>query len=337
MATGTSVWPSNLIQKAWAIDVMVEAMKHMSLNKFIGTDENSIIQKRTELQKEKGDRINFSILMNMSGGGVTGNNELKGNEQKLQFYDMDAIIDMQRQAFVKPGRLEDLKSKKNLLSLGKTALTTWWKNIMDEYCVRAVCGDTSMTYSQTATAPSSGRLTWAGDAANEGAIGANDWLGVYEISRVRTLASLVSPRFRGVSINGKDHFVLLMHDYQMFALKMDPLYLSAVRDAMPRGEDKNPLFTGMLGIYDKVALYEDEFIPTPSSNVRRSVLLGAQALMMPFGGGPYSDEDHDDYGERHGVGISNIWGIKKTVFNSEDYATYVLSSYAPAPAQIAHA
>jgi hypothetical protein len=66
-------------------------------------------------------------------------------------------------------------------------------------------------------------------------------------------------------------------------------------------------------------------------------MLGAQALVMPCGGGPYAREDHDDYEERHGVGLDVIWGIKKVVFNSEDYAVFALDTYAPIPAGKSHA
>jgi hypothetical protein len=87
---------------------------------------------------------------------------------------------------------------------------------------------------------------------------------------------------------------------------------------------------------DGVALYEDENIITPYSNVRRAILCGSQAAIMPFGGGPYADEDHDDYGERHGIGMDLVWGIKKTVFNSVDYSVMTMGSYAPTPAGKSH-
>jgi N4-gp56 family major capsid protein len=337
MATGFSYWGSDQIQEAWAKDVIIEAMDIMVMDKFIGTSVDSIIQKRTDLQKVKGDRINFDILVKMSGTPTTGNSELKGNEEKLVFYTDTATIDRTRHAFLKRGRLEDIKSSKDMLSLGKDVLKTFFAEIMDEYCVRHLCGDTSITWpaagiDSTATY----RKFWAGDATADNNTSTNDWLNMYDISRLRALARVATPKFRGIKMQGKDHLVMIIHPYQTFQLKTDATYMQAVREAMPRSEQGNPLFNGLLTTVDGVALYEDENIITPYSNVRRAVLCGSQAAIMPFGGGPYADEDHDDYGERHGIGMDLVWGIKKTVFNSVDYSVMTMGSYAPTPAGKSH-
>ena len=41
-------------------------------------------------------------------------------------------------------------------------------------------------------------------------------------------------------------------------------------------------------------------------------------------------EESFDYGNKLGVSVGAIWGLKKTVYNSADYATIVVSSYAAA-------
>jgi hypothetical protein len=44
------------------------------------------------------------------------------------------------------------------------------------------------------------------------------------------------------------------------------------------------------------------------------------------------EEELFDYKNQLGVAAGMIFGAKKTVFNSVDFATIVLSGYAPAPA-----
>lgn len=337
MATGFSYWGSDQVQEAWAKDVIIEAMDIMVMDKFIGTSIDSIIQKRTDLQKVKGDRINFDILLKLSGSPTTGNNELKGNEEKLVFYTDTVTIDRTRHAFLKRGRLEDIKSQKDMLSLGKQALKTFFAEIMDEYCIRHLCGDTSITWPATGLASTATtRKFWAGDATADNNTSTNDWLNMQDILRLKTYARVATPKFRGVKMQGKDHFVMIIHPYQTYQLKNDSTYSQAVREAMPRSEKDNPLFNGLLTAIDGVALYEDENIYLPYANVRQAILCGAQAGMMAFGGGPYADEDHDDYGERHGVGLDLVWGIKKSVFNSTDYSVMAMASYAPTPAGASH-
>jgi hypothetical protein len=71
------------------------------------------------------------------------------------------------------------------------------------------------------------------------------------------------------------------------------------------------------------------------ANTRRAVVCGAQAIMMAYGrdNGPgrYTwVEELFDYENELGVSAGCIFGIKKTVFNSLDFADVVLSTYAAA-------
>jgi hypothetical protein len=68
--------------------------------------------------------------------------------------------------------------------------------------------------------------------------------------------------------------------------------------------------------------------------VRRNVFCGAQAAVMGYGqeSGPNQMswvEELFDYGNQLGVSAGMIGGLKKTRFNSADFGTIVVSSYAP--------
>jgi len=74
---------------------------------------------------------------------------------------------------------------------------------------------------------------------------------------------------------------------------------------------------------------------TSSTNFRRAVFCGAQAASFAIGqnntdGQMNWVEEMFDYGNQLGVSAGMIWGMKKMVFNSADFGTLVLSSYAPA-------
>jgi len=99
----------------------------------------------------------------------------------------------------------------------------------------------------------------------------------------------------------------------------------------------------MLGVYNGVILHSDSRVPQgvsgatglPVTAVRRAIFCGAQSAAMAYGqdNGPQRftwTEELFDYGNRLGVSVGMIWGLKKTVFNSADYATIVLSTYAAA-------
>lgn len=111
---------------------------------------------------------------------------------------------------------------------------------------------------------------------------------------------------------------------------------------MTGGEvEDNPIFDGSLGMYNGVVLHSDYRVCQGANSstgalittVRRGVFAGAQAAMCAYGrdNGPERFtwvEELFDYENELGVSAGLIWGLKKTVFNSADYATIVLSSYA---------
>jgi hypothetical protein len=76
-------------------------------------------------------------------------------------------------------------------------------------------------------------------------------------------------------------------------------------------------------------------VATADGNFRRAIFCGAQSAVVAFGqasGGmktSYSEELFD-YGNQLGVAAGLLWGLKKTQFNSADFGTIVVSSYAPA-------
>jgi len=98
----------------------------------------------------------------------------------------------------------------------------------------------------------------------------------------------------------------------------------------------------VLGVYNGIIMFESTRIFTPLTSVRRNLFLGAQAGVFAMGNAYDSIEqqrigkdnlmswyeDIDDYGNEKGISCGCIFGINKSVFNSEDFATIVISSYA---------
>jgi hypothetical protein len=78
---------------------------------------------------------------------------------------------------------------------------------------------------------------------------------------------------------------------------------------------------------------------TPNSGAaadyRRAIFCGAQACALAYGQGGDSDamtwvEELFDYDNQLGVSAGMIFGVKKLQFNSVDFSTIAISSYAPA-------
>ncbi len=100
----------------------------------------------------------------------------------------------------------------------------------------------------------------------------------------------------------------------------------------------------MLGEYNGVILRQSQDVTQGVSGatglaittVRRAVLLGAQAAVVGYGQANYGptkyrwNEELLDHKRLLEVSAWSIWGMKKVQFNSADFGTVVISTYATA-------
>jgi len=334
--------------KVWGALTMREALKATLFTKFLGTSKTSILQRLTELEKSAGDQIKYDLLMQMTSAGVTGDNRQKDNEEALIYYQDTVNIDQLRNAH-SFRRMSQQRTLHDMRSDGKTNLADWFAGKMDDYMFRALCGDTSLTHGQTATAPTAANTIWSGDATSQGNVSNNDQLSLADLDYCKEKAVTLTPPIRHTMVDGKEYYVIVMHPYSTTDLRLD-VANSAYTDwptiqmyANKRGEN-NPIFTGALGVYNGMILFDSTRIHTPASTVRNNLFLGAQAGCFAMGSAYDSIESQrvgkdnlmswyeeiDDYGNEKGIAVGSIFGVNKSVFNSKDYGLVTIQSYAVA-------
>ena len=104
----------------------------------------------------------------------------------------------------------------------------------------------------------------------------------------------------------------------MCKVKVDPKWIEAQQHANIRGE-KNPIFSGSIGIYDGIVIHEHERVPRTDTGengtaVGHAMLLGAQAGFFTEGERPRYIVKEFDYDNQVGFAISRICGMKKVSF-----------------------
>jgi len=341
MATGVSSWGTSVVQSAWAKDVIYEAQLESHIMRFVGDSPNSIIQRKHEIQKYSGDRVYFHLYIELSNAPRTGSQEMSGNEETTTSYADDVLLNRTRHAVQVRNRLEPLKSNKNHLTIARHLLKQYFSNLMNDYCIRWLEGDSSMSWPETASQPSTNRIMYGGDATGSDDMGssdiaAGDWLGTAELTRAYSSMVACDPKFRPMNVDGMKVYVAFIHPRHEYTLITDATWQAAQEYAMPRGK-LNPIFTGALGMWSSIVLFRDENLMTNSSADEASAIFcGQQAAMMAMGNGPFADEEHDDYNDLHGICLDLCWGLKKSVFNSEDFSVMRMDCYAAAPAGVAH-
>jgi N4-gp56 family major capsid protein len=348
MATTSYGVNDALAVKLWSKELAVEALKKTYFANFVGTGAGSLIQQRTETSKGPGDKVTYGLRMQASGDGVLGDGVLEGNEESLTTYSDAVLIDQLRHAHVTGGRVSEQRVPFDLRQECKDSLSDWWANRLDFAFANQITGNTGVSdtrYSgnQATIAPTN--IVYANSSRNtENLINSSDTFTLSMIDKAVEKARTLSPMVRPLKINGRDYYVAFLHDYQVTDLRTNTStgqWLDIQKAVLTGGQiEENPIFTGALGEYNGVLLYRWNRLPVaPSSsaagagNVRRAVLCGAQAAMLAFGqeNGPSKFtwvEKLFDYDNRFGVAAGTIFGLKKTVFNSADFATVLMPTYA---------
>ena len=299
-----------LLMRAWAKSTWEAGVKKTFFDKFTGNSPENIIQIKEELTRQAGDTIIIPLLMPLTGSGISGDNELEGNEEQLIYRDFAVQIDQIRNAVRIKGRMAEQKTQVDMRKDARTGLANWLAQYIDDAIFKALVTD-----------PTSDRIVYGGTATSENSIGASDKFDTSLIGKAKRIAradrnTMVKP----VRIDGKETYVMIIDQFQARDLISDERWIAAQQHANIRGE-KNPIFSGALGMYDGVVIHEANTLNLmrtetggSGTKVGHALFLGAQAAVFATGEPPRWYEDLFDYGNRVGFSFGRIFGIKKTQF-----------------------
>jgi len=336
--------------KKWAPSLMREALKKTHAMQFMSKGKDSIVTIKTDLTtSDGGDRIRVGIRSQLGGRGVQGDNTLEGNEEALETFNQDVYIDQLRHASRSAGKMSEQRVPFSVRDEARDALADWWSDRIDTWFFNQLCGNTAqpdLVYVgfNAAVAPDADHITYFDSGStSEGSISAST-VAEFNLNAIDSAvekAKLAKNALRPININGKKHYAMFIHPYQVTSLRKrtaSGLWQDIQKSAIQGGETTgNPLFTGALGMYNNVVLHESTRIPVSptNANVRRAVLCGAQAASIAFGRGYGKEvftwvEELFDYKNKLGVAAGCQAGMVKTRFNGSDYGTVVVPTYAVA-------
>jgi N4-gp56 family major capsid protein len=296
--------------------------------------------------KSPGDKITYQLRMQLSGAGVAGDGTLEGNEEALTVYTDSVLIDQLRHAVRSGGKMSDQRIPFSVREEARMGLTDWWADRIDTALVNALSGNTGQsdlryTGQNSTTAPSTGRQLFINsNESTEASISTTSTMTLAAIDKCVATAKVATPLIRPLMVNGAPHYVMHLHPHQVYSLRTNTntgQWLDIQKAAMQGGMIKdNPLFTGALGVYNNVILRENPRVVQVQANTRRALFCGAQAGVFAVGQNNTPEkmswvEELFDYENQLGVSAGMIFGAKKSVFNSVDFGTIVLSTYAVAP------
>jgi len=266
----------------WSRDFWKVARNQSFINQFAGTGSNAMVQRVTELTKnQKGTKANITLLADMTGDGITGDNTLEGNEEALRAYDITIELDQLRFANRIAGRMTDQKTVVNFREQSRDALAYAMADRCDQLAFLSLSGVAythknngglrtasstaghdlvDLEFASDVSAPTGDRhRRWdatsglvAGDTT---AVAAADAIGYRTIVELKAYAK--DNYIRGIRGAGnQETFHMFVTPQQMADLKLDSDFLANVRNAGVRG-GSNSLFSGSASLMvDGVMIHE---------------------------------------------------------------------------------
>lgn len=332
---------SGLTPQLWDDQFFRDYVRASRYKRYMGTDEAAIFQLKEDLTKRKGDSVTFALVNELTGNGVTGNNTLKGNEERLGSRSHKLTVDVLRHAVA----VDDWDVQKSVIDLrnaAKTQLREWAMKKLRDACTDALGQIDGVNFSASTAAQ---RNTWTANnqdrvlfglatsnynatfATAVGGLSSGEQCTPNALSLMKRMAQAASPKIKPVYVKEMDQewYVVFVNPQSWRDLTEDNpttnVLTLANRDARIRGVD-NPLFTGDSLVWDGMIIREIPEIGaidvsgSAGARIAPVYLCGAQAVGLAWAQRTKSTTDTDDYEFLHGVGVQEIRRIEKLRFGT---------------------
>lgn len=346
--------------KRWATGLAVDVdTKSYFARRFIGTGSNNIIERKTDLEDDAGDEIRFDLNMRLRGEMTYGDEIVEGKEDALTFYQDTVKIDQARKGVSAGGRMTRKRTLHDYRQLARERTGEYMAEWIDDGFFAYLSGDSTLAAingdskfksafaGNAIQAPDAGHLMYAGAATSKATLAATDKITVNLIERAAVKPTTMNQEDQDavdmtpVNVDGGQHFVLLMHDYQKFDLRTETGEAGWIRyqQAAAGAEGRNnPLFKGNTGMIGDVVLHCHKRVRRFSdygagSNVAagRALLLGRQAGVVAYGAAGNGTrmtwvEKMTDADNQVAIYCGTIMGFKKTRFGGRDFGVIAIDA-----------
>lgn len=307
-----------LSNKLWSARFAKAVAKKTYFGRFMGEDEDNIIQVKTETGKSAGDKITVGLVMQLKGDGVTEGQILEGNEEDLTTYDDSILINELFHAVRvrNRGSIDQQRVPENLRAIARNRMAQWYASRTDTSMFLHLCGYTGPAFTRdgqtvdptkavyngnnTIVGPAASRRIWAGGQTSDQALTSptRDKFTLSLIDDALFVAKTTDPLIAPITINGDDKYVIFLHPSQVKDLRTEVsttriTWFDTQKAQLQGGQpaSKNAIYTGALGEYNGVILHEAFRITngvsaadgTKVSNTKRAVLCGKQSGLVAYG------------------------------------------------------
>lgn len=352
-------------QKKWSAQLAIDVQGESYFGtRFIGTDPNNIIQQKTELEQEAGDRISFDLSVRLRQRPTYGDDRAEGKEEGLRFFTDEVIIDQVRHPVSCGGRMGQKRTAHDLRKIAKSRLSEYFAQFMDEVLFIYLSGARGINEDfleptgwtgfagNAIQAPDTDHILFGASGGSKATMTNSDKMTSAVVERTLNKARMMRARnpesasLVPVRAGSKQHYVMVMSEDQAFDMRnADTAGWAKYQAAAAAAEGRaNPIFMGGLGMINDVVLHQHSNVIRFSDYgaglnlpAARALFMGRQAGVIAYGtggagGNRYSwKEEEKDYGNEPSVLAGFIGGVKKTRFNGRDFGVIAVDTYAKDP------
>lgn len=328
---------TGLVVQQWEDKFFSEYLQDLPIKSMMGTDENSVIQVKEDLSKKSGDSITIALVNRLTNAAVTGTSTLEGNEEDMSSRSMRIYVDKRRNA-VRVAEMSEQKSAISLREAARATLKDWAMEDTRDLVIDALGSINGVHFTDSTEAQ---RDAWLVDNSDRVVFGASapgltDFSS--DVANLDTTADLftasvldaailkaktANPKIRPVRDggNGKRYYVALAHPNAFKDLRdsLDTEVLATTANQMAASK----LFEGGDILWNGCIVKECDNLPvytnlgaSATTEVTPVYLLGAQALAIAYAKRWRSKTEEFDYGDKYGVAIDGIYGVRKVLFGS---------------------
>lgn len=328
---------TGLVVQQWEDKFFQEYLHDGGFKSLMGTNENAVIQVKEDLTKKAGDSITIALVNRLNNAAVTGTSTLEGAEEDMSSRSMRIYVDKRRNA-VRIAEMSEQKSAISLRQAARATLLDWAMEDTRDLIIEALGSLNGTKFVDRTAAIGDAWLVDNADRVVFGAASAGftdlsadlalldttaDLFNATALDAMVLKAKTASPKIRPMRDpgNGKRYYVAFAnpHAFKNLRDSLDTEVLASTAVQMEAAK----LFEGGDLFWNGVIVKEVDNIPIyenlgngGTTEVTPVYLCGAQALAVAYAKRWRTVTEEFDYGDKYGVAVDGIYGVRKIIFGT---------------------
>lgn len=324
--------PANLVAEQWDSAFFLEYIQKGPFAPLMGTTENSVIQVKEDLRKGTGDAITIPLVNRLTNAAITGVNVLEGQEEDMSTRSFRITVEKYRNAVRLPEMVE-WRTPIDMRNAARAVLLDWSMEHTRDFVIEQLGTLNGTRFVDRTQAIADAWLVDNADRVYFGAnVGAftdlsadlaqldttNDLFNFTALDGMILKAKTCNPKIRPMRDpgNGKRYYVAFANPWAFRDLRnsIDDNILaqtSVTAEGSKLFEGGDIMWNGVIvKEVDNIPIYEN-LGAGGTAEVTPVYLCGAQALAVAYGRRWKSVTEVFDYGDKYGVAIDGVYGVRK--------------------------